>query len=174
MKKQIYLIDTSAILSGKNLTFPEAPMVTTPAIADEISPGGRDYRTFQLLREKGLIFMQATTENETVIQKKATELGESTRLSPADISLLALAYELTQQPDNEIFLLTDDYAMQNIAAHMKIQYKSISQRGITKKFKWSTRCPGCGKHFQDVISICPICGTQTQFSSLKQGSIKKS
>ena len=49
MKKQLYLIDTSAILSGIPLVFPNADLVTTPAIADEFSPGGRDYRSLARL-----------------------------------------------------------------------------------------------------------------------------
>ena len=142
-------------------------MITTTEIADEFSPGGRDYRTFQLLREKGLKLMKATKKTENDINNQAKKLGEQKRLSIADISLLALAQELNVEPEHELLLLTDDYAMQNMAAHLKIPFSSISQRGIRKKFKRTTRCPGCKKHFQDAISICPICGTKTQFSSHK-------
>jgi UPF0271 protein len=173
MKKRFYLIDTSAILSGKPLVFPDAKMVTTPAIADELSPGGRDYRNFQLIKEKGLLLMQATTKTESTITKIAIALGENTRLSSADITLLALAEELKQQPNHEILLITDDYSIQNLAKHLNIPYSSITQRGIIKKFKWSSRCRGCGKQFPQIIPICPICGKQTQFSPRKHKTIKK-
>lgn len=174
MKKHFYLIDTSAILSGKPLSFPDGEMVTTPEISNEFQPGGRDYRTFQLLQEKGLTLQQPTKQTMNHIKSKASELGETNRLSTTDISLLALAHELMQNPENKILLLTDDYAIQNLAAHIGIPFSPISQRGITKKFKWTTRCPGCRKLFTDAPAICPICGTKTQFSSHKQGRIKKS
>jgi UPF0271 protein len=174
MKKQKYLIDSSAILSGIPLVFSDGDMITTPEIAHEFSPGGRDYRTFTLLQEKGLLIMQASKKSTQQLIKIVEKIGEHKRLSPADISLLALAYELNQDPTNKIQIITDDYGIQNIAAHLNINYKEISQRGITKKFKWTTRCPGCGKHFTDNPPICPICGTKTQFSSQQIGSISKS
>jgi UPF0271 protein len=163
MKKLLYIIDTSAILSGKPLSFPDGDMITTPEIAQEFTPGGRDHRTFQLLREKGLILKQASKNGCTEIQKKAIDIGEKKRLSQTDISLLALAYDLIQKKENQILILTDDYAIQNMAAHMHIPYTTVSQRGITKKFKWTTRCPGCGKHYKDAQSICPICGSKHDF-----------
>ena len=99
MKKRLYLIDTSAILAGKPLIFPDATMVTTPAIENELKPGGRDYQRFQLLKEKGLILMQSSKKTQTEIVNTAESLGEKTRLSPADISLLSLAKELHKQSD---------------------------------------------------------------------------
>jgi UPF0271 protein len=173
MKKRLYLIDTSAILTGKPLVFPHATMVTTPAIENELKPGGRDYQRFQLLKEKGLILMQSSKMTQTEIVNAAKLLGEKTRLSPADISLLSLAKELHKQSDYDIIVLSDDYSIQNLAKHLKIPFSSVSQKGITKKFKWTSRCPGCGKQFPEITQICPICGTKTQFSPHKPKITKK-
>jgi hypothetical protein len=43
MKKQFFIIDTSAILSGKPIQLKDATLVTTPGVSNELSPGGRDY-----------------------------------------------------------------------------------------------------------------------------------
>ncbi|MBU0496431.1 MAG: nucleic acid-binding protein [Candidatus Thermoplasmatota archaeon] len=173
MKKHIYLIDTSAILSGMPLVFPHAEMMTTPGVAEEFTPGGRDYQRFQLLIETGLQIQSATQTSIEQIRNLAIEHGEEKRLSSTDIELLALAIELITHNKYTLTILTDDYSIQNIAAILNIPYSPIIQRGITKKFKWVTRCPGCGKSYQKPIETCLVCGTKTTFSSHKKQSVKK-
>ena len=42
-ENKVYILDTSAILSGKPLNFPDAEMVTTFSMSSELKPGGKDY-----------------------------------------------------------------------------------------------------------------------------------
>jgi UPF0271 protein len=137
-------------------------MITTPRIAAELSPGGRDYRMFQLLQEKGLQIQMPTMQSMKKIKNVVEEVGEKGRVSSADCELLALALELSQDTQKEVVLLTDDYAIQNIASYLHIRVQRFAHGGITKKFKWRYRCPGCGKQFQNHVKICPICGTETK------------
>ncbi len=159
MKKKIFIIDTSAILSGKPITLTDASIVTTPGVSDEISPGGRDFRRFELLKETGLTVQMPSTDTINIIKQTARKTGDDRRLSNADIEILALALELNKKPDEEATILSDDYSIQNIASTLKIKYQGFLQKGITKKFKWVSRCPGCGKQFSEITKICPICGT---------------
>jgi len=164
MKKQFFIIDTSAILSGKPINLDNANMSTTPGVSEELKPGGRDYRTFQLLQEKGLIIQSPSKESVNKINKTAEETGDKERLSTADIEILALALDINKDVNKETIILTDDYSIQNVANTLNIKFQSFSQRGITKKFKWMYRCPGCGKRFKESIKICPICGSETKIS----------
>ena len=164
MKKHVFIIDTSAVLSGKPISLGDAAMITTPAVSEELKPGGRDYRTFQFLLEKGLSIMSPSKKSMDTIQKTAEETGDVNRLSSADIEILALALDINKDEDNEAIILTDDYSIQNVASTLNIKYQSFSQRGIIKKFKWLSRCPGCGKQFKESVKICPICGTETRLS----------
>ena len=164
MKKHVFIIDTSAILSGKPINLGNATMFTVPGVSEELKPGGRDYRTFQFLLEKGLSIRSPSKESRDTIQKTAEETGDVNRLSSADIEILALALDIDNDEDNEAIILTDDYSIQNVASAQNIKYQSFSQRGIIKKFKWLSRCPGCGKQFKESVKICPICGTETRLS----------
>jgi len=162
MKIHVIIIDTSAILSGKPLHFPHAKMVTTPKVSDEVTPGGRDYRTFELLQEKGLEIHLPSQESLRVVKTTAQQTGDDHRLSDADVEILALALDYTNEPEAEALLLTDDYSIQNVAAHLHLRFEGFSQKGITKRFKWVSRCPGCGKYFNKKTESCPICGTATR------------
>jgi UPF0271 protein len=162
MKKQVIIIDTSAILSGKPIHFPNARLVTTSGVADELTPGGRDYRTFELLQEKGLEIHLPSKESLQVVKKTAQQTGDDRRLSSADVEIIALALDINSEPETEAMILTDDYSIQNVASTLQIRFEGFSQKGITKKFKWVSRCPGCGKHFNERTDSCPICGTATR------------
>ena len=170
-KTKIFLIDTSAILSGKPLNLNNGKMMTTTAVAEELQPGGKDYQLFQLLKEQGLHIQQPTTSSLTKVENTAKKIGEHTRLSPADKQLLALALDLKEESSTEIIILSDDYSIQNLAQTLKITYQGINQQTITKKFKWQYRCPGCKRTFNETVQICPICGTKTKTIPYQKKSI---
>ena len=171
MKKQVFIIDTSAILSGKPIRFDNVSIVTTPAVSDELSPGGRDFRTFELLKETGLAIYAPSKEAINRVKKIAQQTGDDSRLSFADIEILALAIDINKEPDQEAMILTDDYSIQNVASTLQIKFQGFSQKGITKKFKWVSRCPGCKKQFNEITKICPICGTITKNSLLHKKNL---
>jgi endoribonuclease Nob1 len=167
MKKKVFIIDTSAILSGKPISITDAVIVTTPGVSDELSPGGRDFRTFELLKETGLTIQAPSKEAINSVKQTAKETGDDRRLSIADIEIVALALDINKKPDYEATILSDDYSIQNVASTLNIKFQGFLQKEITKKFKWVSRCPGCGKQFNETKKICPICGTATK-NSLSQ------
>ena len=171
-KTKVFIIDTSAILSGKPINI-VGDMVTTSSVSDEFSPGGRSYRSFQFLVEKGLTVMFPSKESVNEINRISIEIGEENRLSKADKDILALSLDFLKVDDKEVIILTDDYSIQNIAIVLKIKFESINQIGITKKFKWSYRCQGCGKKFKEHINICPICGAEIKSKISNKEAIDK-
>ena len=170
-KEKIFIIDASAVLSGKPINLEDAKMVTTPGVSNEFQPGGRDYQAFQFLIEKGLTIISPSKESIIKINGTSKETGDIERLSDADKELLALSLELSKK--NEAILITDDYSIQNVANSLDIKFESISQRGIKKRFKWSCRCQGCGKKFKENIKICPICGSKTKNIVFRKKYLKK-
>jgi endoribonuclease Nob1 len=171
MKKQVFIIDTSAILSGKPIRFDNVSMVTTPSVSDELSPGGPDFRSFEFLKETGLVIHEPSKEAINRVKKTAQETGDNRRLSFADVEVVALAIDINKEPNQEATILTDDYSIQNVASTLQIKFQGFSQKGITKKFKWVSRCPGCKKQFNEMIKICPICGTIIQSSLLHKKNL---
>lgn len=164
MKKKVFIIDTSAILSGRPISITDASIVTTPGVSDEFSAGGRDFQNFEYLKELGLmIFLPSKQALDKVIQT-AKETGDDRRLSRVDIEIVALALDMMKDQHQEVTILSDDYSIQNLASTLNIRYQGVVQKGITKKFKWISRCPGCGKKFNEQTKICPICGTSTKSS----------
>jgi UPF0271 protein len=161
MKKQVFIIDTSAILSGKPLDIPQGILVTTSGVSEELSPGGRDYRTFQLLIEKGLQIHAPTKTSLHLIKERAKETGDDQRLSTADVEILALALDYKGEADCEVTILTDDYSIQNVALLLNLRFKGFSQKEITQRFQWISHCPGCKRRFQEPVDVCPVCGTKT-------------
>jgi len=85
----------------------------------------------------------------------AVELGEETRLSLPDKMLLALAL------GEDAVILTDDYSVQNVAAHLGIEAIKGRQRGIERIIVWQKKCTGCQKRFVGKFpgKFCPDCGS---------------
>lgn len=171
-KKIFYLIDTSVILSGIPLDLKDEFMITTNSISNELKPGGRDYRSFKFLLEKGLLIRDPSKKSIDLVINTSKKSGDYSRLSLADIDLIALAIDINENNDEESIILTDDYSIQNVANILKIKYENINQPKITKRFKWAFRCLGCRKKFKENIKICPICGSSTKEIVSENKSIK--
>ena len=170
-KSKIFILDTSAILSGKPINLDNAQMITTPGISKELKPGGKDYQALQFLIEKGLTVSSPSKESLDNINNTALTSGDIDRLSDADKEILALAVDLNKE--KEAVILTDDYSIQNVAHVLNIRFENVSQNGITKRFKWTYRCRGCGKKFKENIKICPICGASIKNIISNKENIKK-
>ena len=171
-KNKVYVLDTSAILSGKPLNFADAEMITTFSVSSELKPGGKDYQNFMYLKDKGLKFQIPSEESIDFVKKTSKKTGDAGRISQVDLEILALAWDL-QKNNLNIVILSDDCSIQNLASELKIKFESISQKGITKKLKWGVRCTGCNKKFKDNISVCPICGSDTKKIVISSEEIKK-
>lgn len=171
-ENKVYILDTSAILSGKPLDFTDASMITTFSVSSELQSGGKDYQNFLYLKDKGLEFQIPSKESIDFIEKTSKKTGDKGRVSKVDLEILALALDL-QKKGLDAIILSDDYSIQNIASELKLDFESISQKGITKKLKWGVKCRGCGKKFKENISVCLICGSDTKKIVISGKEIKK-
>lgn len=171
--KKVFVIDTSAILSGKQFDDSDVFLITSSLVANELSEGGRDFRRFEYLRAKGLEIHDPSKKSVNFIEKIARNKGEDQRLSKADIQILALAVDVRDQWEKPVVILSDDYSIQNIAAFIDIDFASLNQKGITKKFKWVRQCLGCGKIISKSVDACPFCGSPVSYKAQDRKSLKK-
>ena len=156
---KIFILDTSAIISGKPINLVDDIMMTTRSVSSELESYEKDFFLFQYLIDKGLIIKSPSKNSIAKIKNISKKTGDIDRLSETDIDILALALDNIINEKREVVILTDDYSIQNVSCFLNIKYESINQSGITKKFKWIQRCSGCGKYFKENLKTCPICGS---------------
>lgn len=87
------------------------------------------------------------------VRRAARETGDLDTLSETDIRLIAATFELDGT------LVTDDYAMQNVAERLDVRVEVIARDGITEQRSWTFQCQGCGREFDDHLDRCRICGS---------------
>lgn len=150
-----YVLDTSAILSGKDIPLSEE-MYITPSVLDEISKGGRWYMKLQRMRAAGLKVISPPGTIIEDVKKQARRTGDYLRLSDTDNEVLAAAIHLNAT------ILTDDYSIQNLARSMDVGYKGIAQEEITEEYKWNYRCKKCGRWFKEPKEECERCGGEVK------------
>ena len=146
-----YVLDTSAILSGKDIPMDE-DMYVPPGVLSEITEGGRWYRKLEMMKSAGLTEMHPPGNLMDRVKEQASRTGDDIRLSETDIEVIALAIYV------EGTILTDDYSIQNLAKSLDVQYKGIAQDEINEEREWSYRCEKCRRWLKDPMEECPRCG----------------
>ena len=128
---------------------------TTPAVFDEIKHIKKSHGAIEALLDAGSLQVIDPDKNSVKKAKAlAKKTGDYQKLSQADFSIIALALEL------ELTLLTDDYAVANVATMLKIPVESTSSKGIKEARKWTAYCSACGKAFGPEAKECPLCGNK--------------
>ena len=91
----------------------------------------------------------------------AKKTGDYNVLSKTDIDVLALAMEYNG------IIVTDDYAIQNVARQSGIEYTGSGIEPIRKSIVWKYRCTGCHRIYDKYIEVCPVCGHSVKRYSRK-------
>jgi UPF0271 protein len=145
------VLDSSAVLEGFDPVPPDE-FAVPPSVVEEVSKG-RAGRRMRALVDAGLAVIEPDGEARSRVMEAVKELGEQQRLSAPDIDVLALSMSLG------VPCVTDDYSIQNVMAHLGLEAVPFRERGIKEVWRWTTRCPACGRTFdEDVGPDCPVCG----------------
>ncbi|WP_138004507.1 NOB1 family endonuclease [Halalkalirubrum salinum] len=145
----MHILDTSAFIHEYHT---DEPTASIPLVREELE-GEHAFR-FDADEGAGMhihIPAEGTVEK---IGRAAVETGDANELSETDTRLLAAAFEL------DGVLVTDDYAMQNVAEHLGISVDVIARDGISEERAWIFQCAGCGREFDEHHERCPICGSE--------------
>ena len=112
-----------------------------------------------LIESKRLRIIEPEPKFSDIVRQQAKETGDFHNLSKEDISVIALCLQL----DGE--LLTDDFAISNVAKHLNLKVLPVMTKGAVKT-NWIYFCSGCEQSFSQV-SVCPICGNKLRRRSTK-------
>ena len=95
------------------------------------------------------------------VKTTAMKTGDIGALSQTDMSLLALALDLSQN-EGGVSLVSDDFAVRNVANVLSIPLAQTSIKGgAWKSIAWKIYCRGCGKEYTNPkLTVCPVCGTK--------------
>ena len=147
----MHVLDSSAFIDEYTT---DEPIATIPMVREELEDEA-GYR-FDALEGSGMRIHIPDPETVDRIERAARETGDAETLSQTDVRLLATAFEL------DATLVTDDYAMQNVAERLDISVDVISQDGIEERRDWKFQCQGCGRIFDTNRERCEICGSDLE------------
>ena len=144
----MYVLDSSAFINEYHT---DEQIATIPLVREELEDEAA-YR-FDALEGSGMHLHIPEDNTVERIERAASETGDLAELSETDIRLIAAAFELDSR------LVTDDYAMQNVAEKLDVSVEVIARDGITEQRDWLFQCAGCGREFDENRDRCPICGS---------------
>jgi UPF0271 protein len=153
--EKVYVLDTSALISHPG---PLEGFTVREVIAEAKSP---------IAKLRGSLVSIKVVEPSTASIEKVRKSAEKTgdRLSETDLKLLALALDLKKEGKNPE-ILTEDYAIQNLASVLNIKFSGIGGRGIRQVLRWIWVCPSCGRSFR-AEGECKFCGSRLRKKSVR-------
>ena len=142
------VLDSSAFIHEYTT---DEDVVSIPAVHDELT--GEVALRFDAMEGSGMTVHVPAPEAVDRVRRAAKGSGDAAELSDTDIRLIATALELHGT------LVTDDYAMQNVAERLDLPVEAIARDGISEEREWRFQCVGCNRTFDEDKERCPICGS---------------
>jgi endoribonuclease Nob1 len=153
---QYLVLDTTAFYAGVPYINTTENLVTTPDVISEVS----NERTRSLIALSKINVLQGTTANLRTVKEAARKTGDNA-MSLADLSVLALCLNIMEE-GNEPILLSDDFAVENVASRLGIKARPLMTGGISRASEWVFFCPACGKKYSKQRAECIVCGTKIE------------
>lgn len=146
------MLDASAFYAGAPFAAP-GPWQTTPRIIDEVRHIRAAEGLVDTMVQSGRVRVREPgRDREARVREALGRTGDE--ISAADASVLALALETGSR------ILTDDYAVSNVAAELRIECVPLMTRGPRERRAWRRACPRCGRATPK--SRCPDCDCPTR------------
>ncbi len=169
---RVLVLDTSAFIMGFNPS-PMGHTFTVDAVEKELSLGTIAQLRLRLSQEKGDLTVQPPSDRaRDMVESTSRQLGERRYVSEADRDVVALAFDLKDSGLDPL-IVSDDYAVQNLAEHLGLAYGSLANFGIVHRFRWVMYCPACHRRFKPPEKICRVCGTGLKRKVLAKTRIAK-
>jgi len=154
------ILDASAFYAGVPFGS-STDCYTTSLVYDEIKHIKKKQEALETLMETSRLKIMDPDQNSTnAAITAAKKTGDFPQLSKQDISIIALCLSLNGQ------IITDDFAISNVARNLGLKVSPIMTNGITDVGKWVHYCPGCGTS-HNLGKECPACGTVLKRKLLK-------
>ncbi|MFC7176914.1 NOB1 family endonuclease [Halosegnis marinus] len=146
------VLDASAFIDDYTT---DDEVVTVPSVREELTDDSSGYR-FDALEGAGMRLHVPGDGPREQVERAARTTGDFTELSDVDLRLLAAAFELGAT------LVTDDYAMQNVAEELDVSVDAVAKEGIEEQRDWDYQCQGCGRVYDGHRERCEICGSDLE------------
>ncbi|MEO9308713.1 MAG: nucleotide-binding protein [Nitrososphaera sp.] len=158
MDSKVY--DASAFYAGIPFSSP-LPGYTTPLVFEEVKHIKKHQGVLDTLLDAGrLQIIEPDSEKIDAVIEHSKKTGDYQMLSKADISAVALAFQLKAE------LVTDDFAVSNLAKNLGLEVAPIMTKGIEAVGSWIYYCPACKKEFS-TLDTCPLCANRLRRKLLK-------
>ena len=146
------VLDATSFYAGIPFSSQESSF-TTPLVFEEIKHIKKEQAAISaLIESKRLQIIEPEKKLVETVVQRAKDTGDFPNLSKEDISVLSLCLQLSGE------LLTDDFAISNVAKHLNLIVLPVMTKGVVKT-SWTYFCSGCEKSFSK-LSICPLCGNR--------------
>ena len=150
-----YALDAGAFYTGLVFLSSAYQYLTTQAVFEEVKHIKKSQGAIEALLESNTLqIINSDRKNIDKVVAAAMTTGDYQKLSEADISIIALALQL------KIVLVTNDYAVANVASTLRIPVKSVATKGIIHTRRWIAYCSACGKAFGPNAKECRLCGNK--------------
>ena len=155
------ILDASAFYAG--VPFRSSDIwYTTTLVFDEIKHIKKNHDALgTLLETNRLKIREPDVESTKTAILAAKNTGDFPQLSKQDMSIIALCIE------NKGDIITDDFAISNVAKNLGLKITPIMTKGIKDVGKWVHYCPGCRTNHTSGTE-CPACGTPLKRKLLKE------
>ena len=160
-RRRAFILDSSAFIAGLDPFSLEGEVYTVPGVRSELSPSSMGFLRFKMAEESGRLRVRSPGPRALEEARRASAyMGDAIRLSEVDVEVIALAVELREE-GAEVIVVTDDYAIQNVAGRLGVKFSPLATFGIRKELRWVIYCPACHRRFpaDQGLRECPICGT---------------
>ena len=148
---------------------------TTHSVLRELRPNSTSRTRIQLaIESRKLSIHTPSVSSLKAVEEAAHTIGDISVLSRADKDVLAVAVDLSRTGLSPK-LISDDYAVQNVAEFLDLKYVSLTTLGIRYRFKWVLYCPACKRRYTPDIEnqVCSICGTQLKRKVLEKKIVRR-
>lgn len=157
MTEKVLIPDTSALIGGYTPNLEKNNQYIVPQILEEARSLSARLKLETGIRSGQVKVREPSDEATKEVESEVKNTND--RVSETDTKIIALAYELKQGGKNPE-IVTDDYAIQNLAEILDIQYSEVAKPGIDEIYKWKKECPACGRVYKKDILRCEACGTK--------------
>ena len=156
MSEPAYILDSTAFYAGIPYQG-NGRYYTTYLVLEEV----KHHNVGSSLIHSRVQVTEPTSASLNRVRTTAAKTGDIGALSQTDISLLALGLDMMGN-DGGVSLVSDDFAVRNVAEILSIPLAPTTMKGGEwKNMTWKIYCRGCGKTYTNPkLTVCPVCGTQ--------------
>ena len=157
MPEKVLVLDTSAVIAGLVPGLVGVRQVTVEEVLEEARDLCSKLELETAVVTGGVRVLEPSARALEEVRGKVAHTGDV--VSATDAKLLALALDL-KRAGEEPEVVTDDYAIQNLASLLGLPYRRIAAPGIKEILRWEMVCQACGRRYPPPLLECEACGSK--------------